>query len=141
MICKDGGEALIIARLDNYYAIDRTNQLKCDLADFFDYHWVKCASVEQLISGFYTRFDKISNLKIDKQLKRPIPPRQANLPQHDRQVIIGDVGGSYEVNQISAALRSVFRETVTSSATQYVPPSSSPGTSHRNTLETPRSDL
>ena len=49
-ICREGGVELILERLDKAYAVDKTNQLDSDLADFLDYSWKKELSVEHFIS-------------------------------------------------------------------------------------------
>ena len=118
-ICRDGGADRIIERLDKAYAIDKTNQLDIDLADFLDYIWNKEVSVEYFISGFHTRVDKISDLNLDDKLKGHLLLRQADLVQHERQVIVGAASGSYDVSRISAALRNVYRDGAPAEATQF----------------------
>ena len=68
-ICGDKGVTLILERLDKAYAVDKSNQLDADLADFLDYSWRKNVSVEHFISGFHTRVDKIASLHLDDKLK------------------------------------------------------------------------
>lgn len=96
-------------------------------------------SMEQFISGFHSRVDKIASRKIEDQLKGHILLRQANLPNHDKHVIIGAASGSYDVKSISAALRSVFRKNALSPANKYGPYSASPGNSQSGASNTPRS--
>lgn len=91
------------------------------------------------ISGFHTRVDKIASIKIDEKLKGHILIRQANLPQHDHQVIIGAASGNYDVDSISSALRSVFCEVVSTPANQYGPPVGAAGTLHRNNTNASKS--
>ena len=38
-ICGDKGVSLILERLDKAYAVDKSNQLDTDLANFLDYTW------------------------------------------------------------------------------------------------------
>ena len=68
-ICSERGIQLILERLDKAYAIDKTNELDVNLADFLHYSWKKELSVEHFISGFHTRVDKIAQLNLDDKLK------------------------------------------------------------------------
>ena len=104
-ICLSDGAALILARLEKAYAIDKTNQLDQDFASFLDYTWRKEVSVEHFISGFHTRVDKISQLNLDDKLKGHLLLRQASLILQERHIIVGASSGIYDVNDISAALR------------------------------------
>lgn len=118
-ICKEGGVDLIMKRLDKAYAIDKTNQLDADLADFLDYSWKKEVSIEHFISGFHTRVDKISSLNLDDKLKGHLMLRQADLEYQEKHVVIGAASGSYDVNHISAALRNIYRLATPSGATHH----------------------
>lgn len=120
-ICREGGASLILERLDKAYAIDKTNQLDHDLADFLDYTWNKEVSVEHFISGFHTRVDKISDLNLDDKLKGHLLLRQADLVQQERHVVIGAASGSYDVNRISASLRNIYRNGAPTESTQFIP--------------------
>lgn len=62
-ICRPSGVVLIFERLDKAYAIDKTNQLDQDLADFLHYSWRKEVSVGHFVFGFHTLVDRISDLK------------------------------------------------------------------------------
>ena len=108
-ICSDDGVAKILARLDKAYAIDQTNRLDIDLAEFLDYSWNKNLSVEHFISGFHTRVDKISELNLNDKLKGHLLLRQADLAANERHVVIGASSGSYNVGDVSAALRNIYR--------------------------------
>lgn len=111
VICAEGGVEKILERLDKAYAVDKTNQLDADLADFLDYSWKKELSVEHFISGFHTRVDKISQLNLDDKLKGHLLLRQADLAYNEKHVVVGAASGSYEVQHISAALRNIYRTT------------------------------
>lgn len=50
VIAANDGETKIMEHLDKSYAIDASNQLDIDLADFLDFTWPKNITVEQFIS-------------------------------------------------------------------------------------------
>ena len=75
-ICREGGVELTLERLDKAYAIDKTNQIDADLAEFLDYSGKKELSVEHFISGFHTRVEKISQLSICLLYTSPSPRDQ-----------------------------------------------------------------
>lgn len=82
LICRERGVELILGQLDKTYAVDNTNQLDDDLADFLYYCRKDELSVEHFISGFHARVDKISQLNIDEKLKGHLMLRQAHLESH-----------------------------------------------------------
>lgn len=118
-ICRPEGIDLVLQRLDKAYAIDKTNQLDQDLADFLDYSWKKEVSVEHFISGFHTRVDKIAELNLNDKLKGHLLLRQAGLIQQERHVVVGAASGSYDVNHISAALRNIYRNNSPADSSLY----------------------
>lgn len=118
-ICSDDGVAKILARLDKAYAIDRTNRLDNDLAEFLDYSWHKNLSVEHFISGFRTRVDKISELNLNDKLKGHILLRKADLAANERHVVIGASSGSYNVGYVIAALRNIYQNSAPSTAVTH----------------------
>lgn len=93
IICREGSVGLIIERLDKANAIDIINQLENDLADFLDYSCNKTVSVEYVISGFRTRVDRVSSLILEEKLKGNLLLRQAQLADHDIQLVIGASSG------------------------------------------------
>lgn len=59
-ICKEGGPELILVQLDKAFAIDISNTLDSDLADFFDYTGKKEVRVKHFIFRFHTWMEHIS---------------------------------------------------------------------------------
>ena len=121
-VCAAGGVDLILERLDKAYAVDVSNQLDTDLADFLDYTWKKEFSVEHFISGFHTRVDKISSISLDDKLKGHILLRQAQLAENEKHIIVGVASGSYDVKDISTALRNIYRKFAAGSASLHERP-------------------
>ncbi len=70
------GVQKIMDHLDKSFAVDATNQLGFDLANFLDFTWKKQLSVEEFIAGFHTRLDKIASLNIDTKLKEHLLLRE-----------------------------------------------------------------
>lgn len=106
-ICGEDGTYLIVQRLDKAYEIGKTNGLDADLSGFLDYSSKTEISKEPFISTFHTRVDKIASLNLDEKLKGHLLLRQADLQYHDQHIFVGAPNGSYDVNQVSAALRSI----------------------------------
>lgn len=124
-ICRDGGADLISEHVDKAYAIDEIDQVENDLAKFLDYTWKKNVSIENFTSGFHTRVDKISELKLDEKLKGHLILRQMTLANYDRHVAIGAESECYEVNHVTAVLRNIFRNRITTEASLLGGPSNS----------------
>ena len=67
-------------------------------------------SIEEYVSGFHARLDKIAELEFSEQLKGHVLLRQAGLDVTTRNVIVGSASGCYDISKISAALRQSFRD-------------------------------
>ena len=121
-ICGEEGVSKILERLDKAYAVDQTNRLDTDLAEFLDYTWRKELSVEHFISGFHTRVDKIAELNLSDKLKGHLLLRQADLETTERHVVIGAASGSYNVTDVSSALRNIYRNSPPNAAISHRSP-------------------
>lgn len=65
-------------------------------------------SVEQYIAGFHSRLDKIATLNLDDKLKGHLLLRQASLQMHEKNMLIGAASGSYDVKNLTAAMRNAY---------------------------------
>lgn len=108
-ICRPDGVEKLIEHLDRSYGIDEANQLDIDLASFLEFCWKKEVTVDQYVAGFHSRLDKIASLELDEKLKGHFLLRQANLAQHERNLVVGASSVSYDVKDLSNSLRNAFR--------------------------------
>lgn len=83
--------------MDKSYDIDETSQLDTDLASFQDSKWAKSLFVDQFIAGFHAPLDQVSSLNMGAKLNGHILLRQACLPIHDRNIVLGSASGKYNV--------------------------------------------
>lgn len=65
-------------------------------------------TVEQYISGFHSRLDKVASLKFDNNLKGHIVLHQAVLPTHEKTMLVGAASGSYDILHLTEELRNAF---------------------------------
>eukprot|EP00171_Calliarthron_tuberculosum_P015089 IDg15089t1 len=107
-ISSEEGVQKILKHLDKSYAVDETDQLDSDLANFFDSTGDQkdCRIVH---SGISRKAVKIASLNIDSKLKGRLLLKQACLDNQDRNVIVGAASGKYDVTQISNPLRQAYR--------------------------------
>lgn len=106
--CSDRGIDLILKRLDEAYAIDESNQVDADLANFPDRSWETELSIEHFISRFHSPVDNISPLNELDELKCHLILRYASLAYYEVNVVTGTSSGIYDVNKVSAALHSIY---------------------------------
>lgn len=75
--------------------------------------------MEHFISGFRITVDKGSELKLSDKLKGHLLLLQADLASHERHIIISTASDSYNVQDVSAVLPTIFRNNpLASGATQ-----------------------
>lgn len=83
-ICTQNGVEQLLERLDKYYVVDSAKQLDSYFAKFLYYTWKKSTSIEQYITGFNSRLEKISTLNLNNKLKGHLLLHQAILPSHEK---------------------------------------------------------
>lgn len=64
--------------------------------------------MEQLIAGFHSRLDTIASLNLDNKLKGHLLLCQASLSRNDKNALVGAASGSYDVVNLTTALRNAF---------------------------------
>lgn len=106
-ICKEGSVDHILERLDKAHAVNKSNQLDLDLADSLDYCWRKQFTLQHFMPGFHTRFDKISSLKLENNLKGHLLLRQAHLTDSEQDVVVEEASDLYDVQNINTALQNI----------------------------------
>lgn len=100
---------MILQHLDMAYANNKTDQLGSEFANFLDFSWNRHSSIEKFIVCFHSRLDQIAEININTKLKGHLLLRQAEIDNQEHSLIVGAYYGSYEVKNISAALREAYR--------------------------------
>ena len=108
-LSDEKGVEKILEKLDASYKLDDSDQLDLDLADFLDFIKTPKMTVEEYISGFFTRLNRLANLQIDDILKGHLLLRQAGLESKERALVVAASSGSWDINRITASLRQLFR--------------------------------
>lgn len=108
-ICSDDGVQILLTHLDRSYGIDEHNQLNVDISAFMNYSWISTYSVDQFISGYNSRFDRVSCLGFDEYVKVNLLLKLSGLSQSDQNIVFGSAGGDYSVTKISTALHNAFQ--------------------------------
>jgi len=108
--CSEDGAQKLLDHLDKSFGTDNMSQLDHDLSAFFDYQWSSSMSVDQFVIGFHNRYNRIAALNLDSNVRGHILLRQTMLNTQEKNLIVSAAGGSYELPQITTALRNAFRD-------------------------------
>lgn len=108
-LTSESGVSSLLREMDKKFGLDTVTLLHNNISDFFDYNWDKSMSVEEFIVGFHSRLDKISKLDMNDELKGHLLLKQANLDNHDRNLVVGAAGGDYSLQALATSLRNAFR--------------------------------
>lgn len=112
--CSEDGANRLLDHLDKSFGTDNMSQLDHDLSAFFDYHWDSSMTVDQFVIGFHNRYNRISVLDLDSNVRGHILLRQTALNTQEKNLIVNAAGGSCELPQITTALRNAFRDSTAS---------------------------
>lgn len=108
-ICSANGVQTLLTHLDRSYGVDEHNQLNAAISAFMNYTWLSTYSVDQFISGFNSRLDRVSCLGFDDSVKGHLLLKLSGLSQPDQNIVVASAGGDYSLKKISTALRNAFQ--------------------------------
>lgn len=115
-ICGPNGLERVLAQLDTYYAVYKLSQLDSDLSGFLDCTCEKSLTVEELIAGFHARHDRIAELEFPAIVQGHMMIRNESRDQNEQNMVVGQASGDYNIQRISAALRTAYRKKLPYSA-------------------------
>ena len=108
--CSEDGSKALLDHLDKSFGTDNMSQLDHDLSAFFAYQWTPTMTVDQFVIGFHNLYNKVSILNLEPNVRGHILLRQTMLNTHEKNLIIGAGGGSYDLSNVTTALRNSFRD-------------------------------